>query len=131
MAIDVTFLEQGGQTPDQIAALLAEYIAAARSSLHIAVYDFRLSDAVAEPMGRRRVLVIQYGHLRRKKRPIKPIGHCESRQGRQHIPQGGQEIPLLTTAAYSGGQQGDALAYQVEDGFESLGQAQLSAGSIR
>src|SRR5207249_2968080 len=52
MAIDVTFLEEGGQTSAQIAALLAEFIGAARTSLHIAVYDFRLSDAVAEPVAR-------------------------------------------------------------------------------
>lgn len=50
MAIEVTFLEQGGQPPAQIAALLAEFIAAARSTLHIAVYDFRLSDALAAPV---------------------------------------------------------------------------------
>jgi phosphatidylserine/phosphatidylglycerophosphate/cardiolipin synthase-like enzyme len=52
LAIDVTFLEQGNQQPAQIAALLAEFLAAARSTLHIAVYDFRLSDAVAEPVVR-------------------------------------------------------------------------------
>jgi phosphatidylserine/phosphatidylglycerophosphate/cardiolipin synthase-like enzyme len=52
MSVDVTFLEQGGQSPAQIAALLAEFIAAAQSSLHIAIYDFRLSDAVAEPVVR-------------------------------------------------------------------------------
>lgn len=50
MSIDVTFLEQGGQTPAQIANLLADFIAAARSTLHIAIYDFRLSDAVAAPV---------------------------------------------------------------------------------
>lgn len=52
MAIDVTFLEQGGQPAGQIAALLADFLAGARSSLHIAVYDFRLSDALAEPVVR-------------------------------------------------------------------------------
>src|SRR5262245_36334692 len=52
MAIDVTFLEEGAQTPAQIAAQLAEFIAAARISLHIAIYDFRLSDPVAEPVVR-------------------------------------------------------------------------------
>ncbi len=52
MTIDVTFLEQGGQAAAQIAALLAEFIAGARSTLHIAIYDFRLSDAVAEPVVR-------------------------------------------------------------------------------
>ena len=52
MAIDVTFLEEGGQTPSDIAALLAEFVAAARSTLHVAVYDFRLGDAVAGPVVR-------------------------------------------------------------------------------
>jgi phosphatidylserine/phosphatidylglycerophosphate/cardiolipin synthase-like enzyme len=50
MGIDVIFLEQGGQPAAQVAVLLAEFIAAARSSLHIAIYDFRLGDAVAEPV---------------------------------------------------------------------------------
>jgi phosphatidylserine/phosphatidylglycerophosphate/cardiolipin synthase-like enzyme len=50
--IAVTFLEQGKQTPAQIAAQLAEFVSAARSSLHIAIYDFRLSNAVAEPVVR-------------------------------------------------------------------------------
>jgi phosphatidylserine/phosphatidylglycerophosphate/cardiolipin synthase-like enzyme len=52
MAIDVTFLEQGGQPAAQIPALLADFLSAARSTLHLAVYDFRLSDAVAEPVVR-------------------------------------------------------------------------------
>jgi phosphatidylserine/phosphatidylglycerophosphate/cardiolipin synthase-like enzyme len=52
VAIDVTFLEEGGQTPAAVAALLAEFIAAARVSLHAAVYDFRLGDPVAEPVVR-------------------------------------------------------------------------------
>jgi phosphatidylserine/phosphatidylglycerophosphate/cardiolipin synthase-like enzyme len=52
MAIDVTFLEQDGQPAGQIAALLADFLAGARTSLHLAVYDFRLSDAVAEPVVR-------------------------------------------------------------------------------
>jgi phosphatidylserine/phosphatidylglycerophosphate/cardiolipin synthase-like enzyme len=52
MGIDVTFLEEGRQTVEQVAQLLAEFLTAARSSLHIAIYDFRLSDAVAEPVVR-------------------------------------------------------------------------------
>src|SRR4051794_3448415 len=47
MPIDVTFLEQGGQPPEQVAALLADFLAAARTSLHVAVYDFRLGPALA------------------------------------------------------------------------------------
>jgi phosphatidylserine/phosphatidylglycerophosphate/cardiolipin synthase-like enzyme len=50
MPIDVTFLEQGGQAPGQVAALLADFLAAARTSLHVAIYDFRLSPAVAAPV---------------------------------------------------------------------------------
>jgi phosphatidylserine/phosphatidylglycerophosphate/cardiolipin synthase-like enzyme len=48
--IAVTFLEQGGQKPEEVAALLAEFLSAARSSLHVAVYDFRLGDALADPV---------------------------------------------------------------------------------
>jgi phosphatidylserine/phosphatidylglycerophosphate/cardiolipin synthase-like enzyme len=48
--IAVSFLEQDRQRPEQTAALLAEFLSAARRSLHIAVYDMRLSDAVAAPV---------------------------------------------------------------------------------
>jgi phosphatidylserine/phosphatidylglycerophosphate/cardiolipin synthase-like enzyme len=50
MPINVTFLEQNKQMPAQIAALLADFLAAARATLHIAIYDFRLSDATAGPV---------------------------------------------------------------------------------
>jgi phosphatidylserine/phosphatidylglycerophosphate/cardiolipin synthase-like enzyme len=50
MAITTTFLEQGGQAADAIAAQLAEFLNAAKTSLHLAIYDFRLSDAVAAPV---------------------------------------------------------------------------------
>jgi len=50
MAIAVTFLEHGGQPPAQVAELLAEFLAAARSTLRLAIYDFRLSDLLAEPV---------------------------------------------------------------------------------
>lgn len=52
MPISVTFLEQNGQQPERIAGLLTEYLAAARSSLHLAIYDFRLSPALAAPVVR-------------------------------------------------------------------------------
>lgn len=52
MSIDAGFLEEGGQQASDIAALLAEFISAARSTLHLAIYDFRLSDAVADPVVR-------------------------------------------------------------------------------
>src|SRR5579864_9202944 len=48
--IAVTFLEQDRQKPEQIAALLAEFLSAARTSLHIAIYDLRLSDALGAPV---------------------------------------------------------------------------------
>jgi phosphatidylserine/phosphatidylglycerophosphate/cardiolipin synthase-like enzyme len=54
MPIDITFLEQdtAGQ-PGMVANLLAEFIAAARSSVHIAIYDFRLRQAeLADPVVR-------------------------------------------------------------------------------
>jgi phosphatidylserine/phosphatidylglycerophosphate/cardiolipin synthase-like enzyme len=52
MAIAVTFLEEGKQKPADIAALLAEFLSAARATLHLAIYDFRLSDVVAAPVVR-------------------------------------------------------------------------------
>src|SRR6202030_748146 len=50
MGINVTFLEQDKQTPAQVAVQLADFLNAAKSSLHIAIYDFRLGDAVASPV---------------------------------------------------------------------------------
>jgi phosphatidylserine/phosphatidylglycerophosphate/cardiolipin synthase-like enzyme len=48
--IAVTFLEQDRQQPADIAALLAEFLSAARKSLHVAIYDLRLSDEVGAPV---------------------------------------------------------------------------------
>jgi phosphatidylserine/phosphatidylglycerophosphate/cardiolipin synthase-like enzyme len=50
MTIETTFLAQGNQAPAAIAQLLVEFVTAARSTLHLAIYDFRLSDAVAAPV---------------------------------------------------------------------------------
>ncbi len=50
MAISATFLEQGAQSPAQVAALLAEFLGAAQASLHLAIYDFRLTDSLAGPI---------------------------------------------------------------------------------
>jgi phosphatidylserine/phosphatidylglycerophosphate/cardiolipin synthase-like enzyme len=50
MAITATFLEQGAQQPTATAVLLAEFLAQARHSLHLAIYDFRLSDPIAAPV---------------------------------------------------------------------------------
>ncbi len=50
MQIAETFLRQGGQRPEEIAALLADFITQARTTLHLAIYDFRLSDALAAPV---------------------------------------------------------------------------------
>jgi phosphatidylserine/phosphatidylglycerophosphate/cardiolipin synthase-like enzyme len=50
MSIAVTFLEQGKQSAADIGALLAEFLAGARSSLHVAIYDCRLSDEVSAPI---------------------------------------------------------------------------------
>jgi phosphatidylserine/phosphatidylglycerophosphate/cardiolipin synthase-like enzyme len=47
MAITATFLQENGQSPSAVAAQLAEFLSAARSSLHVAVYDFRLGADVA------------------------------------------------------------------------------------
>jgi phosphatidylserine/phosphatidylglycerophosphate/cardiolipin synthase-like enzyme len=50
MPIAVTFLEQDRQPAASVAGLLADFLAAARSSLHLAIYDFRLSEALAGPV---------------------------------------------------------------------------------
>jgi phosphatidylserine/phosphatidylglycerophosphate/cardiolipin synthase-like enzyme len=50
MTIALIFLEQGKQPPATIAGRLADFLAAARSSLHLAIYDFRLSDPLAAPV---------------------------------------------------------------------------------
>jgi phosphatidylserine/phosphatidylglycerophosphate/cardiolipin synthase-like enzyme len=50
MSVAVTFLEQEEQRPGEVAALLADFLASARSSLHLAIYDFRLSASLAEPV---------------------------------------------------------------------------------
>jgi phosphatidylserine/phosphatidylglycerophosphate/cardiolipin synthase-like enzyme len=50
MGFTVTFLEQKGQASAAIAAALADFLAAARTSLHLAIYDCRLSDALAAPV---------------------------------------------------------------------------------
>jgi phosphatidylserine/phosphatidylglycerophosphate/cardiolipin synthase-like enzyme len=50
MAITTTFLEQGQQKPADIAALMADFLTGAKTRLHLAIYDFRLSDPVAAPV---------------------------------------------------------------------------------
>lgn len=55
MTTEITFLRDtahGGPAaqPAKIAARLAAFAAAAHSSVHIAIYDFRLGDALAEPV---------------------------------------------------------------------------------
>lgn len=50
MSIDVTFLEQDRQSPAEIAALLTDFINGSRVSLHLAIYDFRLGEALAAPV---------------------------------------------------------------------------------
>ena len=50
MAMTAIFLEEGKQTPADVAGRLAEFLAAARTSLHLAIYDCRLSDGPARPV---------------------------------------------------------------------------------
>ncbi len=50
MAITATFLEQDRQPPAAVAARLAAFLQAAQSTLHLAIYDFRLSDSLAGPL---------------------------------------------------------------------------------
>src|SRR5436305_386901 len=52
MAIAIKFLEEGGQNPAEVAGLLADFLSAARASLHMAIYDFRLSGTLASVVGR-------------------------------------------------------------------------------
>jgi phosphatidylserine/phosphatidylglycerophosphate/cardiolipin synthase-like enzyme len=47
MSIATTFLEQSKQKPESIAALLVDFLASAQTSLHLAIYDFRLSENLA------------------------------------------------------------------------------------
>src|SRR5438874_165337 len=47
MGITVTFLEQDHQRPEAIAALLVDFLSA-KSSLHLALYDCRLSGKAAD-----------------------------------------------------------------------------------
>lgn len=49
-AISETLLQAGGQRPEDIAALLVEFLTASRTSLHLAIYDFRLHDPLAQPV---------------------------------------------------------------------------------
>ena len=48
--IEFAFLEDGGQTADGTAALLAQFIGTARATLEIAIYDLRLSGAAAQTL---------------------------------------------------------------------------------
>jgi phosphatidylserine/phosphatidylglycerophosphate/cardiolipin synthase-like enzyme len=48
MPISITFLEQDRQQPQDIARSLAGFLGAARSSLCVAIYDFRLSGSAAD-----------------------------------------------------------------------------------
>lgn len=52
MAIGVTFLEEGGQPAARVAERLANFLAQARHSLHLAIYDFRLAPDTAAPLTR-------------------------------------------------------------------------------
>jgi phosphatidylserine/phosphatidylglycerophosphate/cardiolipin synthase-like enzyme len=45
--LTVTFLQDGGQTPEAVAARLTAFFAAARASLEVAIYDCALDDALA------------------------------------------------------------------------------------
>ena len=53
MVIATTFLEQSKQKPESIVALLVDFLALAKTSLHLAIYDFRLSDEQAAEVRRR------------------------------------------------------------------------------
>jgi len=48
VTVAVSFLEQDRQQPQDVAALLVDFLVAARSSLDLAIYDFRLSPPAAD-----------------------------------------------------------------------------------
>ena len=48
--IEFAFLEDGGQTAEGTAAILAEFIGGARATLEIAIYDLRLAGAAAQAL---------------------------------------------------------------------------------
>jgi phosphatidylserine/phosphatidylglycerophosphate/cardiolipin synthase-like enzyme len=50
MVIEAIFLEEGKQSPGEIAGILADFLGAARTSLHLAIYDCRLSEASTMPV---------------------------------------------------------------------------------
>jgi phosphatidylserine/phosphatidylglycerophosphate/cardiolipin synthase-like enzyme len=50
MTIAVSFLEAQRQQGADIAALVVDFVAAARTSLHVAIYDCRLGDKLAAPV---------------------------------------------------------------------------------
>jgi phosphatidylserine/phosphatidylglycerophosphate/cardiolipin synthase-like enzyme len=52
VSVAVTFLGQGRQETGAVADLFADFLAGARATLHLAVYDFRLSPATAAPVVR-------------------------------------------------------------------------------
>src|SRR5260221_14058162 len=51
MPIETIFLTQGASgKAEKVAQTLAEFISSAQKSLHIAIYDFRLSDKLSAPV---------------------------------------------------------------------------------
>ncbi len=48
--IEFAFLEDGGQSAEGTASLLAQFIAGASSTLEIAIYDLRLSGVAAQTL---------------------------------------------------------------------------------
>ena len=48
--IQVHFLSPGEQTGQQVAAMLVDFISAAQRTLDLAVYDFRLSETLSQPI---------------------------------------------------------------------------------
>jgi phosphatidylserine/phosphatidylglycerophosphate/cardiolipin synthase-like enzyme len=78
--IEFAFLEDGAQSAEGTAAMLAEFIAGAQATLEIAIYDLRLSGAAAQTLleavraARARGVVIRvvFNQDHPRKRPIPP-----------------------------------------------------------
>ena len=78
--VEFAFLEDGGQTAEGTAATVAAFLAAARTSLEIAIYDLQLQGAAAQAVvdavrgaAARGVKVRVVVNWEPEKRPVKPL----------------------------------------------------------
>jgi len=85
VSLTATFLTDGGQAADLVAALLAAHLRRARASLDVAVYDLKLEgraadlvrDAVHEASGRGVAVRLVYNQERPRTLPLPPPGFVD------------------------------------------------------